>query len=278
MNEMNMAQLISTCRKERKLTQKELADYLGVTDKAVSKWECGLSLPDIALLEKLAEILEITPSELLKGKKEDSITISQDEEVETLIHYANTSTSQRVTQIRIFLTILLSLLAFAAGLICIVCDYAINRRVTWSTLVIISLVLALALLLPSILIVPFKRGLVYSLFSLTLLIMPYLMILELILHGSLGIIAQLGIPISVCLLVYLWCLYWLSRRLVNAPYFVMAISCLATMVLQLTINYWITSLTLQPFLTLWQVIPLGILFSFSLIFFTLGFFMTRRDN
>lgn len=55
-------------RKEHGMTQKDLAEKLCVSDKAVSKWERGLSLPDISLLQPIADILDITVTELLAGK------------------------------------------------------------------------------------------------------------------------------------------------------------------------------------------------------------------
>ena len=63
---------IAQCRKEHNWTQKELGEKLGVTDKAVSKWENGRSFPDITLLESLCETFDITVSELLSGKKIES--------------------------------------------------------------------------------------------------------------------------------------------------------------------------------------------------------------
>lgn len=60
---------IAQCRREHNWTQKELGEKLGVTDKAVSKWENGRSFPDIILLEALCETFDISVSELLSGKK-----------------------------------------------------------------------------------------------------------------------------------------------------------------------------------------------------------------
>ncbi|WP_302826189.1 helix-turn-helix domain-containing protein [Anaerofustis stercorihominis] len=60
-----MGRLISSLRKEKNMTQQELADKLNITDKAVSKWERGLSYPDISLIPKLADILDIDPNKLL---------------------------------------------------------------------------------------------------------------------------------------------------------------------------------------------------------------------
>lgn len=60
---------VAALRKEKGYTQKELAEKLFLSNKAISKWERGLSLPDIALLEPLADILGVTVAELLKGER-----------------------------------------------------------------------------------------------------------------------------------------------------------------------------------------------------------------
>ncbi|SCP96894.1 helix-turn-helix domain-containing protein [Anaerobium acetethylicum] len=59
--------LISKIRKEKKMTQKQLAEQLNVSDKAVSKWERGLGCPDVVLLNELADLLGINVKELLSG-------------------------------------------------------------------------------------------------------------------------------------------------------------------------------------------------------------------
>lgn len=60
---------LAQLRKEKGMTQKDLAEKLFVSDKAVSKWERGLSMPDVALLPPLSEILSVTIAELLKGER-----------------------------------------------------------------------------------------------------------------------------------------------------------------------------------------------------------------
>ena len=62
---------IADKRKEKGLTQKQLAEAVHVTDKAVSKWECGKNFPDLTLLESLAAALDASPAELL-GVEEKS--------------------------------------------------------------------------------------------------------------------------------------------------------------------------------------------------------------
>jgi len=66
-----IGKFISERRKTINLTQNELAKKLHITDKAVSKWERGLSLPDISVLIPLAEILDISLYDLLRGGKDD---------------------------------------------------------------------------------------------------------------------------------------------------------------------------------------------------------------
>ena len=60
--------LISKLREEKGFSQSELGSKLGVTNKAVSRWENGRGYPDTSILLKLAEVLEITVDELLKGE------------------------------------------------------------------------------------------------------------------------------------------------------------------------------------------------------------------
>ena len=68
MKNQTLGAMIATLRKEKGMTQLELAQKLGVTDKAVSKWERDLSCPDINSLPKLAEVLGVTVDELMQTK------------------------------------------------------------------------------------------------------------------------------------------------------------------------------------------------------------------
>ena len=68
MTNKSMADVISSRRKELGMTQKELADKLNITDKAVSKWERGIACPDTASIPKLAQILGISLEELMQAE------------------------------------------------------------------------------------------------------------------------------------------------------------------------------------------------------------------
>lgn len=85
MNQERIGKFIAKCRKEQKLTQEELAEKLNITYKAVSKWECGKSLPDASIMMDLCTILEINVNDLLSGKKVDKDKYADSAEENLLI-------------------------------------------------------------------------------------------------------------------------------------------------------------------------------------------------
>lgn len=85
---------LAQLRREKGMTQKELAATLYVSDKAVSKWERGLSVPDISLLVPLAEQLNVTVAELLQGRRVEEEQRFTREETEDLIRKALTFSAE----------------------------------------------------------------------------------------------------------------------------------------------------------------------------------------
>lgn len=71
MTNKSMGELICSLRKEKGMTQRELAEQMNVTDKAVSKWERDLSCPDINSIPRLAEVLGVSVEELLHTAKKE---------------------------------------------------------------------------------------------------------------------------------------------------------------------------------------------------------------
>lgn len=69
MDQIKIGKFIAERRKQKNLTQMQLAEKLGLTDRAVSKWECGRSLPDSAIMLDLCDLLGITVNELLSGEE-----------------------------------------------------------------------------------------------------------------------------------------------------------------------------------------------------------------
>ncbi len=82
MNTYEFGKFLCQLRKEKGLTQLQLAEMLNVTDKAISRWETGKNYPDIEIFESLSNILDVSVSELLEGKrieKEKLLTVSEEQ-------------------------------------------------------------------------------------------------------------------------------------------------------------------------------------------------------
>lgn len=102
MNYDAIGKFIQMRRKEKGLTQKELANKIGVTDKAVSKWETGLGCPDTAILEILSKELDCSILELLKGReiKEEVIPVTEmDDYIKDSIQYGENSVKKVISNI-----------------------------------------------------------------------------------------------------------------------------------------------------------------------------------
>ena len=86
MNQSAIGNFITQKRKEKNLTQAQLAQILGISNKTISKWETGRCMPDYSIIKKLCEELGITLSELIDGEEEkESIRVYDDEQILELL-------------------------------------------------------------------------------------------------------------------------------------------------------------------------------------------------
>lgn len=85
MDQKKIGNFISTCRKEMELTQVQLAEKLNITNRAVSKWETGKSIPDASIMLDLCQILGITVNELLSGERITTMENYQNKAEENLV-------------------------------------------------------------------------------------------------------------------------------------------------------------------------------------------------
>ena len=81
MNAEKIGKQIAELRKERNMTQLQLAEKLFVTEKAVSKWECGNGIPDLDNIGKLAELFDVSIDKLLMGKEREEQAMVSDEQI-----------------------------------------------------------------------------------------------------------------------------------------------------------------------------------------------------
>ncbi len=91
MNQEKIGKFIASLRKEKNLTQQELAEILGVSDKSVSRWENGKTMPDLSLMQPLCQELGITINELLSGEKlkKEEYQEKSEENILNTIDYSN---------------------------------------------------------------------------------------------------------------------------------------------------------------------------------------------
>lgn len=115
MDNLQFGAFVAQLRKERGMTQKELADALHVTDKAVSKWETGKGFPDMKLLEPLARALGVSLVELMRGERLEADALPM-EEAEQVVSQAMNRSQQ--TTARRYMK-LLSALLIGIGVLCL---------------------------------------------------------------------------------------------------------------------------------------------------------------
>ena len=120
MNQIAIGNFIEKKRKEQNLTQAQLAEKLGVSNKTVSKWENGKCMPDYGIIQSLCKELGVTVSELMDGEEQpqDSIRAYDDEQILDLIKRTQALESQRTTLVGILLIVMgmaLGAMSFTLG-------------------------------------------------------------------------------------------------------------------------------------------------------------------
>lgn len=203
---MSMADLIATQRKEKGMTQKQLADILGVTDKAVSKWERGNGQPDIQFLEPLADALGVTVIELLRGeiKQAEGISPNENTEDEKIVKKTLTYASDVYKARSQKTPYIISLCILFVGLIGVVTttivDFALNKGLTWSLFPISSIVFLWLCILPLFF---FKKHKVnMALLSTSIFLVPFLYILCRLTGGNW--FGSIAMPVLLASLTMVW--------------------------------------------------------------------------
>ena len=125
MNQEKIGRFIAELRKEKKMTQINLANKLGITDRAISKWENGRGLPDLSLLTPLCEILDVSINELLSGSRLDKKDYQEklEENIINTIDYTN----KKIKKTKKIFVIILSVIIMFIVLFMVMYGIDINR-------------------------------------------------------------------------------------------------------------------------------------------------------
>ncbi|MBO5166592.1 MAG: helix-turn-helix transcriptional regulator [Lachnospiraceae bacterium] len=264
MENKKIGQFIAELRKEKQMTQKELAEKLYITDKAVSKWERGLSCPDISLISPLADILGITASELLNGEKSSVISKDMNDSVDNALEYAQKATTGKLKSIHNVFAAGYTALLLIGVVVCTVCNLAISGCFTWSLYPISAIVFAWFVFFPVIRYG--AKGIWGSLIALTVLIIPFLHVLAALIKGD-NLIRPIGVRVTVVSLIFLWSVFVIFKVLHKKKLLAATITCLLAIVLCIVINCTLSVMLKEPVSDVWDILAYVVLLMLAVGFF-----------
>lgn len=249
MNEnFNISKIILEKRQALKFTQKDLAEKLNITPKAVSKWERGISLPDIGIIPALCKVLKIDPN-LLLGFENSSASITENATPERI-------NKKKINVKRICFYSIFSLFVTAA-LTCFICDFSINGTITWSNFVYASVIYSFLLIFPF-----FLQKKYYFISFINFSVFTFILLLSFDLIIGKGFeITKIGSPVMVIAISGLIGLYFILRSKKLGIFLKLALAFLLGLILIVLINFTLNKLINSDLFDLWDLfgyIPLGI--------------------
>ena len=264
MNQMDTGKFIAGCRKEKGLTQAQLAEKLNITDRAVSKWETGKCMPDSSIMLELCNILDVTVNELLTGER---IEMNHYEEKvnENLIELKRKD-ENNMNKNAILSTIYT--IAMVIGImVCGICDIAISGTLTWSLIVLSSVLVAWMASFPVILLG--KKGVLVSMIAISILIVPFMYLLSVLI--KVNEVFYIGAVMSIISLVFLWIIYMVYRRLKERKLLATGITFLLAIPFTLLINITLSKMIGEPVIDFWDILSVFILFIIAVDFLLIDY-------
>lgn len=259
MNQIDTGKFIAGCRKEKGLTQAQLAEKLNITDRAVSKWETGKCMPDSSILLELCNILDVTVNELLSGER---IEMKHYEEKvsENLIELKRKDENNisRNTIISIIYTVTMMI----GILVCCICDVAISGTLTWSLITLSSILITWMVSFPVILLG--KKGVLAAMAALSILIVPFMYLLSILIKAK--EVFRIGAVMSVITLVFLWIIYILYYRLKERKLLATGITFLFAIPFTFVINITLSKIIGEPAMDVWDILSVFLLFMIAAAF------------
>ena len=129
MNQEKIGKFIKECRLKKNLSQTDLADKLGITNKAISKWENGRCMPDISLLEPLSNILGVSINELIKGETIEKMNMEiADDNINKALRYYEKS-KRRALVLKIMILTFIVIIARFLIIIAAIMVSSVNAKI-----------------------------------------------------------------------------------------------------------------------------------------------------
>lgn len=214
MKNEKMGQLISELRKSNQMTQKDLAAKLHVSDKAVSKWERGLSFPDISLLLPLSDILGVTTAELLNGEKNNSEETNMKASIHNALEYGVKTAMCKIKMTQNIWAAVFSFFLLLAIIVVSLINLMVSNTFTWSLIPISVSIFAWLVFFPAI---KFgMKGIIGSLINISIFLVPFLYVLDYAINSLTEYhvpIFSMGISIVPILILFFWVAFFLFKKL-----------------------------------------------------------------
>ena len=270
MNQIDTGKFIAGCRKEKGLTQAQLAEKLNITDRAVSKWETGKCMPDSSIMLELCNILGVTVNELLSGER---IEINNyDEKVNENLIELKRKDENNMNKNAIISTIYT--IAMIIGImVCCICDIAISGTLTWSLIVLSSILVTWITSFPVILLG--KRGVLVAMIAISIFIVPFMYILSVLI--KVNEVFSIGAIMSIISLAFLWIIYALYYRLKERKFLATGITLLFAIPFTLLINSILSKMIGEAVIDIWDILSIFILLIIA-VAFIIGDYARRKGH
>lgn len=250
-NKKSFGNFVQQKRKEAGLTQKELADRLYLTESAVSKWERGLSYPDITLIKDICEILQVSDHELL--------TASEDIQTRT-----NEKLAAKYMKLLLRLKLVQIIIYGIAIVTCFICNLAIQHTLSWFFIVLASLMTAASLTLLPVFLTKYRGAVSLAAFTGSLLLL--LLVCCIYTGGDWFILTAVSVLFGLCLLFLPFVIRSavLPQKLINQKALICMTLDTILLLLVLLVSNWYTGggwfiSTALPLAAFWLPIPWGLL-------------------
>lgn len=271
MDQVDIGKFIAACRKEKELTQVQLAEKLNITDRAVSKWETGKSMPDSSIMLELCEILGISVNELLSGEKinMDEYDKKADENLIELKRKDENNIKKNIV-----ISIVCSVTLLIAIFVCAICDFATSGTLTWSLIPISSIIFGWVMSFPVITLG--KRGIVGSMVSMSIFVIPYLYVLSMLV--KVYTVFRIGTIMSIISMIYIWLIFVLYNRLRARKLLMIGIALLLSIPFVFIVNIILSKMISEPVIDMWDILSVFVLLVVAFAFFVYDHFKQTGQN
>ncbi len=270
MDQIEIGKFIAKCRRNKNLTQAQLAEQLNITDRAVSKWETGKSMPDASIMLELCKILGITVNELLSGERIDMENYERKAD-ENLIALKRKNENHMTKNVAI--SILFSVTLLLGIIVCLICNIAMSGNLTWSLVPVSSIIFCWIISFPSVILG--KKGIVASLISFSVFTVPYLFLLSSFIKVK--EVFSVGAVLAAASIIFLWIIAFVFNRIGKTRKLTaLGISFLLAIPFIFAMNGILSQMIAAPIFDIWDMLSVFLLLILAFVSFLCDYVKKRN--